>query len=77
MCYYNSRQLDLLQITTPGVLLQFTIARLSEFSTTVTKIYDRRYNLRRLLLQFLRPVLQFTTSRQFTTEHTSLTCDPF
>ena len=42
MCYFNSRQLGLLQITTPGVLLQFTIAWLSEFSTTVTKIYDRR-----------------------------------
>ena len=49
----------LLQFTTArlitnygDVLLQFTIAWLLQFSTTVITVYDRYYNLRRLLLQF-------------------------
>ena len=32
-----------------NVLLQFTIAWLSQFSTAVIAIYDRYYNLRRIL----------------------------
>ena len=49
----------LLQFTTArlitiydNLLLQFTIAWLLQFSTTVITIYDRYYNLRRLLLKF-------------------------
>ena len=34
------------------MLLQFVIAWLLQFSTTVVTIYDRYYNLRRLLFQF-------------------------
>ena len=59
----------LLQFTTArritiydNVLLQFTIAWLLQFSTTVIRIYDRHYNLRRLLLHFTI-LLQFTTEQ--------------
>ena len=44
MCYYNSRQPGLLQITTEGVI--------TNYDSVVITIYDRCYNLRRLLLQF-------------------------
>ena len=44
MCFYNSRQLGLLQFTT--TLLQFLIAWLLQFSTTVITIYERYYDSR-------------------------------
>ena len=52
MCYYNSRQLARLITNYDNMLLQITIAWLLQFSTTVITLYDRYYNLRRLLLQF-------------------------
>ena len=45
MSYCNSRQLGLLQLRQR--LLQFTIAGLLQFSTTVITIFDRYYNSRR------------------------------
>ena len=51
MCYYNSRELGLFNKLRQR-LLQFTIAWLLQFWTTVIIIYDRYYNLPRLLLQF-------------------------
>ena len=51
MCYYNSRDLGLFNKLRQR-LSQFTIAWLLQFWTTVIIIYDRYYNLPRLLLQF-------------------------
>ena len=60
--YYKILQFTTARLITSydNVLLQFTIAWLLQFSTTVITIYDRYYNLRRLLLQFMM-LLQFTT----------------
>ena len=53
MCYYNSRQLGLLQITTTFITI---------YDSLVVTIRDNcHYNFRQ--------VLKFTTLFQFTTEH--------
>ena len=55
------------------VLLQFTTARLitnyNNYDSLVITIYDKYYNLRRLLLQFTTGItIVFTKSLEFTTE---------